>query len=223
MSNVERLFGSNIWPEFQDRTVVDFGCGDGPDAIAIAQHGARHVYGFDIRESVLKIARNRADTFPNLTFTTDLSSIPKVDIVLSIDGFEHFDDPEGALAAMKNLLQPNGKIIVSFGYPWYHPFGGHCFSFFPWSHVLLPESFLCWLRTNGRKHFHEVPGGLNQMSIRRFERIVSNSGLRCERLDCVPIGAVRWLHSHWTREVFTSVVQCELIRRTFDCGVHRKC
>ncbi len=56
-SKMEVLFGDNIWGELTGKTVADFGCGNGTQAIEIAQHGAAKVYGIDIREKILEDAR----------------------------------------------------------------------------------------------------------------------------------------------------------------------
>src|SRR5579862_8341660 len=44
------------------KTVIDFGCGEGLEAIEFARHGAAQVVGVDIREEILKIARKNAES-----------------------------------------------------------------------------------------------------------------------------------------------------------------
>jgi len=56
---IEILLGPGVWSELAGRTVIDFGCGEGEEAIKIAQRGAAHVMGIDIRERVLAIAEQR--------------------------------------------------------------------------------------------------------------------------------------------------------------------
>lgn len=74
---------------------------------------------------------------------------------------------------MSALLEPKGEVIASFGPTWYHPLGGHLFSVFPWAHLLFSEkALLRWrsdFKTDGATHFGEVAGGLNQMTVDRFE------------------------------------------------------
>ena len=76
---------------------------------------------------------------------------------------------------MFDLLKPGGLLIASFGPTWYHPLGGHLVSVFPWAHLIFSETALMgWrsgIRADGAKRFHEVEGGLNQMTIRRFEQL----------------------------------------------------
>ena len=68
-------------------------------------------------------------------------------------------------------------------------------------------------KSDGAGRFGEVEGGLNQMTIARFERILRQSRFRLESLEAVPIRRARWLHNRLTRELFTSVVRCRLAPR----------
>jgi 2-polyprenyl-3-methyl-5-hydroxy-6-metoxy-1,4-benzoquinol methylase len=216
-NKLEALFGPGIWHEIAGKTVLDFGCGHGHEAIEVAQRGASHVIGLDIQDRHVRMARanQAAAGVSNCTFTQQFDSY--VDVILSIDSFEHFGRPEEVLNEMSKLLKPGGKVLVSFGPPWYHPKGGH-FPLFVWAHLLLTEeSLLKWrskFKHDGALRFHEVAGGLNQMSIRKFERLVANSALRIETFETVPIRAVRALHCRLTRELFTSVVRSTLVHRS---------
>lgn len=214
-SKVEVLFGPDIWSELADKIVIDFGCGVGQEAIEIAAHGARRVIGFDIRESVLDIARREArrrGLEHRCSFVSHCDT--RVEAIVVIDAFEHFDDPVGALQEMSMLLEPDGRVYVSFGPPWYHPLGGHLFSVFPWAHLVFTERALIRWRSDfkrdGATRFSEVEGGLNQMSVRRFRRLVGQSPFRFERFEAVPIRRLRVLSNPLTRELFTSSVRCVL-------------
>lgn len=214
---IEALFGSGIWDQIAGKTILDFGCGQGREAIEVARHGAKHVIGLEIQEKHLMIARAQQAVagVANCTFVQRFDS--QADIILSIDSFEHFGHPDEVLEEMSRLLKPDGKVIVSFGPPWYHPKGGH-FPLFVWAHLLLTEKSLMEWRSrykhDGATRFHEVAGGLNQMSIRKFERLVSNSPLRFETFEAVPVRATRGLHCHLTREFFSSVVRSTLVHRS---------
>ena len=61
--------------------------------------------------------------------------------------------------------------------------------------------------------FSEVRGGLNQMTIRQFERIVAMSDFRFESLEAVPIRKLKLMQNRLTREFTTAVVRCKLVRR----------
>jgi hypothetical protein len=141
----------------------------------------------------------------------------KADIIFSIDAFEHFDDPEFILREMDSMLAPDGEIWISFGPPWYHPVGGHLFSVFPWAHLVFSEKALIRWRSDfkhdGATRFSEVAGGLNQITIARFERIVQASPLRIASLNVVPIRKLKPLHNRLTREFTTAVVRCHLLKK----------
>jgi SAM-dependent methyltransferase len=213
-SKVQVLLGSGIWDEIRGKVVVDFGCGKGTEAIELAQRGSRRVYGVDVLEPLLVIARDQAAKVNchNVVFG-EVPSQP-ADVIISIDAFEHFSDPAAVLKTMAAMLKPGGCVFASFGPTWFHPYGGHLFSVFPWAHLVFSEPALCrWrshIRNDGAHKFSEVEGGLNQMTIRRFRRIVDNSPFNLDRLETIPIRAARFLHSRMTQEFLTSVVRCRL-------------
>jgi SAM-dependent methyltransferase len=217
-SKMELLFGSGIWDELRGRVVVDFGCGEGAEAVEVAQRGAARVIGVDLRESVLAAARLRAEragVADRCRFATDADEL--ADVVLSLDAFEHFADPAGVLRVMRGMLKQTGRVIAVFGPTWYHPLGGHLFSVFPWAHLVFTEQALIrWrsdFKTDGATRFGEVEGGLNQMTIRRFERLVRESDFDLESLEAVPIRRLAWLANPLTREFTTAVVRCRLTPR----------
>ncbi len=201
----------------RDRTVIDFGCGDGLESIELARSGAAKVIGIDIRQGALAAAAanaRAADVAERCEFATTTAA--KADVIISLDSFEHFADPAAVLAIMHDLLKPGGIVLTSFGPTWYHPLGGHLFSVFPWAHLVMSEEALIrWrghIRSDGATRFREVEGGLNQMTIARFECLVAASGLRLESLETVPIHKLRVVHCRWTREFTTALVRAKLAR-----------
>ena len=217
-SKVETLLGPHLWNAIRDKVVLDFGCGYGNEALEMASRGAREVIGLDIRENALAVGRATQERagIRNCHFVQCYEG--KADVITSLDAFEHFGDPERILRIMADLLQPSGKVLVSFGPTWLHPYGGH-FPLFPWAHVLLTERALMkWrsqYKTDGATRFGEVEGGLNQMTISRFERVIAGSPFRFEHFEAVPMkrGPVPKLHNRLTREFLTSVVRCVLVHR----------
>ncbi len=217
-SKIRVLLGDQMLDELRGKTVVDFGCGEGEESVSLAKGTAFQVIGLDIRENVLKTARERAQregVAERCHFCTHTDR--PVDAIVSLDAFEHFGDPAAVLRMMYGLLKPGGAIYVSFGPTWYHPFGGHLFSVFPWAHLIFSENALLLWRSHiyddGATRFSEVAGGLNQITISRFERLVQESPLKFEFLDVVPIRRLRVLHNRLTREFTTSIVRCKLIAK----------
>ena len=173
----------------------------------------------DIREDVLQAARQRAVSTGVQNTCLFVSSTKELaDIVVSLDAFEHFADPAGILRIMNTLPLPTGEVLVSFWPTWYHPLGGHLFSVFPWAHLIFSEKALIrWrstFKTDGATRFGEVAGGLNQMTIAKFEEIIAGSPLRLASLELLPIKKLRRFHNRLTREFTTAVVRCRLVKRT---------
>lgn len=212
---IKVLLGDTLFDQLRGKVVIDFGCGEGDDAIALAKNQALRVIGIDIRESVLEQARLKArrhgvEGICHFATQTD----GKADAIVSIDSFEHFADPAAILQTMASLLRPGGSLYASFGPTWYHPLGGHLFSVFPWAHLLFSEKALIrWrsdIRSDGATRFGEVEGGLNQMTIARFEKLVKQSPFVVDFLEAVPIRRLRLLHNRLTLEFTTSIVRCKL-------------
>jgi SAM-dependent methyltransferase len=134
-----------------------------------------------------------------------------------MDAFEHFANPAEVLRVMNTLLKPEGEVIIWFGPTWFHPLGGHLFSVFPWAHLLFREEALIrWrstFKTDGATRFGEVAGGLNQMTIKKFEGIVEESPFRFVSFESIPIKRLRRFHNRLTREFTTAAVRCRLVKR----------
>jgi len=218
VSKLEKLLGKQIWERTKDKIVIDFGCGDGVDAVDVAERGAKKVIGVDIREHALAkairtaAARGVADRCEFVTKTDE-----KADTILSIDAFEHFNDPGAILKIMRSLLKDQGCVIAVFGPTWYHPLGGHLFSVFPWAHLIFTEkSLIRWrsnFKTDGATRFEEAEGGLNKMTIARFLRIVAASDFMLEEFEAVPIRKLHYIANRLTREFTTAIVRCKLVPR----------
>jgi SAM-dependent methyltransferase len=217
-SKIRVSLGDDLLTLIRDKTVIDFGCGDGVATLDLARHGAKKVIGIDILRNALDKATSNAAAAglaDSCEFST--STDTKADVIVSLDAFEHFGDPAAILGIMHNLLKPGGCVMASFGPTWYHPLGGHLFSVFPWAHLLFSEaSLIRWredIRSDGATRFSEVEGGLNQMTIARFERLVHASQFRIEALEAVPIRRLSPIHSRLTREFTTAIVRTKLVSK----------
>jgi SAM-dependent methyltransferase len=217
-SKLAILLGPDFLQTIRGKRVIDFGCGEGAEAIEMALNGAGKVVGIDIRENLLDIARQnaRAAGVENIC-SFDLSTQEPADVIVSLDSFEHFAEPAQVLSIMASLLKPHGEVIASFGPTWYHPLGGHLFSVFPWAHLMFSEKALIrWradFKSDGATRFGEVAGGLNQMTIRRFERLIADSPFQLSELDLVPIRKFKPVHNRLTREFTTALVRCRMVKR----------
>lgn len=215
-SKLEACLGQDVWKHLEGKRVLDFGCGDGAEVIEIAQRGiAQSVCGVDINQQSLTRAKARAQAAGVMREGMFSDRVPpgSVDVIISLDAFEHYPEPDLILQTMHDLLTPNGCVLVSFGPPWYHPLGSHIV-LFPWSHMVLKErAILRWrsqFKTDGATRYEEVENGLNRMTIQRFTRLVRESGFGLRQLDPVPIRGLRRLHNRLTREFTSALVRSEL-------------
>jgi SAM-dependent methyltransferase len=213
-SKLDVLFGFKF-DEVRGKTVLDFGCGYGFEAIELAGRGAARVIGLDCDLDYLAVARYAAKVAgvsDKIEFATETDTV--VDVILSLDAFEHFIDPEAMLRKMYALLRPGGVLMVCFGPPWYHPLGGHLFSVFPWGHLMFSErAFLRWREDRRPERVDSFLAlALNKMTVRRFERLLASSPFEVDFLEIVPVRRLKRFHNRLTREFFTSVVRCKLRR-----------
>jgi SAM-dependent methyltransferase len=216
-SKLDALLGPSFFDQIQGKTVIDFGSGLGEQAVEMAQRGAGHVIGVEIREDFLDQARAHAAASGVASKCTFVTTPDRpADIVVSLDSFEHFSDPEGVLRLMAGYLRPGGQVVASFGPTWYHPYGGHMFSIFPWAHLVFSEpAMLEWRRTfrPSQTATRITDCGLNKMTVERFERLVADSPLRVVHFEARPMRQLRWIAAPLTREFCTSVVRCTLEAR----------
>ncbi|HEV2444308.1 MAG TPA: class I SAM-dependent methyltransferase [Candidatus Sulfopaludibacter sp.] len=217
-SKLSVLMGDSFFGAIAGKVVIDFGCGEGDEAIEMAKSGAARVIGIDIRTDVLQTARRKAVAAGvGDVCQFGSSAAESADVIVSLDAFEHFQQPAEILRTMSSLLKPGGQVLVSFGPTWYHPLGGHLFSVFPWAHLIFSERALIrWrsdFKTDGATKFSEVAGGLNRMTIARFEAIVGDSPLKFASLELVAIRKLSRFHNQLTREFFTAIVRCCLVKR----------
>lgn len=179
----------------RDASVVDLGCGYGVMACMLARLGARRVLGVDVQD-VEGAKRIRDGRFSDVAERVELRQVradvdrlegEQFDLVVSKDTFEHVGDPAGYVTEMSRLAGSGGLVVIGFGPLWLSPFGGHIdfMTPVPWAHLLFREDVLMHERRRFRpdedvERFEEIRGGLNRMTLARFEALMAASGL--ERL-----------------------------------------
>ena len=214
------------FPDFSARVankdVLDFGCGGGLQAAAIARNGARYVVGIDTNEKNLNQARNLARELRlenQMDFATRLEDRFKnrFDVVISQNSMEHFSDPLGILEQMKSALKPRGSILIAFAPPWFAPYGSHMhfFTKVPWVNILFSEKTVMnvrsHFRSDGATRYEDVESGLNKMTVARFEDLIATIGMDTEKVVYTCVKRLNFLAKiPIVRELFINEVSCIL-------------
>jgi 2-polyprenyl-3-methyl-5-hydroxy-6-metoxy-1,4-benzoquinol methylase len=206
----------------EGRAVVDFGCGRGMQSVALAQRGAARVLGVDTdlgalergRALVLERGLEGRVEFVGQARPQDLA---QYDVVISHNSMEHFPDPRLVLGLMRELVRPGGELVITFGPPWYAPYGSHLryLTPLPWVNLLFSEETVMKVRARHRKdgarRYAEVKNGLNQMTVARFEGLVRELGVRVAHWRCDAVKGARPLaRLPKVRELFINQVTCVL-------------
>ena len=191
-------------PLVQDRRVLDFGCGQGFQSVAMAERGAASVLGVDTNSAAvaqaLELARHRR-VDDRVTFTTRLDGAVRgsFDVVLSHNSMEHFSDPAAMLETMSSSLRPGGIVVVTFSPPWLAPYGAHMYFFtrVPWVHLLFSERTVMSVRKRFRSddaaRYQDLKEGLNRMTLAKFERLVTDSGLLVRHRSYRAVKGLPWV------------------------------
>jgi len=206
------------------KAVLDFGCGRGWQSLAMARGGAKRVLGVDTNTTALQSARalvGSSGLLDRLGFGEQLRAedAGSFDVAISQNSFEHFPDPAQILRQLTGALRPGGRLLITFSPPWFAPYGSHAtfFTKLPWVNLLFSERTVMRVRSrfrsDGAQRYGDVEGGLNQMSVARFERLMGTSGLEMEwkRYRCVK--ALNFLGEiPGMRELFVNAISCALTK-----------
>jgi len=209
--------------DIKNKIILDFGCGTGFQVVIMALNGAKFVFGVDIREKVLAEGINLAkkhNAYNSVEFLTEIGNnfSGHFDIILSQNSFEHYKNPDAVLKLWKRILKPKGKIYMTFGPPWYAPYGSHThfFTKLPWVNLFFSESIVMKVRKNfrsdGATRYEEVEGGLNKMSVKKFETLIDKSGFTAEDVNYSGVKNMKFLTKlPIIRELFTNHISCIIV------------
>ena len=234
--NIENCldFPRKMFPDFdllvRGKTVLDHGCGYGWQSVALRRHcAAARVFGLDVVNAHLDHGRRLARRHEVADAVEFGPAAPpdlrgQFDVVLSLSAFEHYSDPAGELERMRRQLKPGGIIVLAFAEPWWSPYGSHFQGYarlpgttrpFPWLNLLFSDRALLSLRARFRddhpQRIEEVEGGLNRMTVRRFERIVRGGDFHIERISLYSVKRLPLVtRIPLVREFLTNAAACIL-------------
>ncbi len=215
-----------VFPRFVEsiagKAILDFGCGAGCQAVAMGMNGAGSVLGVDTNLRALEKASALASmkgVAGTVSFAEALEDPMKggFDIVLSHNSMEHFGDPARILDVMKSALKPDGRLYITFGPPWYAPYGSHMhfFTKVPWVNLLFSERTVMAVRAryrdDGATRYEEVESGLNRMTVAKFERLVRESRMKVVFRDYECVKGLDFLGNvPLVRELAVNNISCVL-------------
>ncbi len=219
-----RNFGETFKSSLKNSNILDIGCGEGDQVIALAVRDTRFVIGSEIRpiyEKSLIRARNLGISNKVKFTLSPIRELGKysIDIIISQNSFEHYKKPEKILESAYYILKNGGKFFITFSPPWLNPFGVHMFFMikYPWAHFIFSEKTIMTVRklyrNDNAEKFEESEGGLNKMTIRKFKYLVKNAGFKLDKLYLRPIKGIPLVTKiPILREFFTSSVSAILLK-----------
>jgi ubiquinone/menaquinone biosynthesis C-methylase UbiE len=180
---------------FQDKIqitgkkMLDIGCGKGGKSVYYTKMGAELI-GCDIEynsiQTASKFAKLKKVSDKASFVVCDASALPfkseKFDIVISNNVIEHLKKCVESINEMKRVVKNNGKICINFGPPWFSPFGAHISNKLPWAHLVFSQTTIRNVfMKDGRKNIDfnkDLYDSVNRITIRKFKRMVAESGLQ---------------------------------------------
>lgn len=207
----------NLQEMIHNKTVLDIGCSEGMETLALSKMGAYEVHGIDIRIDDEKNQEIQKNVDCRMKFTVmDAQNTQFVnetfDVIVTCGSFEHFSSPFMILKESNRILRENGRIYLTSGV-WAHPWGAHMnfFTKIPWVQYFFSEHTIMNVRSlfrnDGALKFNEVEGGLNKIGIRNFKKIVKELDLKIEYIKLNPVKGLTLLTKiPFVNELFTNLI-----------------
>jgi SAM-dependent methyltransferase len=102
--------------DWQDKRVLDVGCGTGRNSVWPLTYGAAEVVAIDVDDLSLNVARKNLAKFPNAQVLKrsayDIGFQDHFDVAFSIGVIHHLEDPKLALRQMMMAAKPGGKVLI---------------------------------------------------------------------------------------------------------------
>ena len=143
--------------DFEGKTVLELGCNRGYLLDSFLKHHNFKAIGADIDDELLALGREElGDKIEFIRSTPTTIPLPdaSVDVIYSIDTFEHLSHPNEILMECHRVLRPGGVFFLHFS-AWYTPYGSHLEDIIPlpWANTVFSMDTLL----NVAAHLYESP------------------------------------------------------------------
>ncbi|MDK2801421.1 MAG: hypothetical protein PWP27_2441 [Clostridiales bacterium] len=201
---------------FQDKIVLDIGCGAGGKTLFYASQGVKKIYGIDVVKKYEKEANTLAqqkglnDRFQfvlgdaaHLNFEDNF-----FDTIVMNDAMEHVDQPLQVLKECYRVLKIGGRLYVNFP-PYHHPYGAHLSDVIaiPWVHLFFDDQTLInvykdlakelpdgqdriHFRISKNKKGDEYFSYINKMTISKFKKLLPQTNYKILYYHEVPLRSI---------------------------------
>jgi len=222
-------------PDFENKSILDFGCGHGSLCVDIAQSGANLVTGIDLNKKLIKFAReNLSANYNSLSKKIKFEEKDllkdnfdkKFDIIVTKDTFEHSLNLPDILNKFYDLLNDGGRAYIGFG-PLYNSYNGdhgRTQLKLPWLHIILSEKTIInrYNKKNSNKINRIEDLGLSKYSFKDYKQMFSESKFDIDYFitnqSDHPIGKAFNILSkiNFLEEYFTFNIYCILKKSKFE-------
>ena len=221
-------------PNFDNKSILDFGCGHGSLCVDIAKSGANLVTGIDLNKKLIKFAReNLRANYNSLSEKIKFEEKDllkdnfdkKFDIIVTKDTFEHSLNLPDILNKFYDLLNDGGRAYIGFG-PLYNSYNGdhgRTQLKLPWLHIILSEKTIInrYNKKNSNKINRIEDLGLSKYSFKDYKQMFSESKFDIDYFitnqSDHPIGKAFNILSkiNFLKEYFTFNIYCILKKTKF--------
>lgn len=116
-----------LLPDFQDKAVLDLGCGYGWHCKYAAEHGAASVLGIDISQKMLETAARRNShkkiQYQHIAMEDFRMQPEAFDIIISSLAFHYIRDFEALVSQISLWLKKGGSLVFSVEHPVFTAYG----------------------------------------------------------------------------------------------------
>ena len=107
----------NVLGPIQFNNILDVGCGTGTLLAKLLNKKPQiSIYGLDLSEEMLENAKKKLSTYIELVYG-EAEALPydnkKFDIVVMVDSFNYFINPEQAAREAYRVLKPGGTLVIA--------------------------------------------------------------------------------------------------------------